>query len=159
MLVPSLNSNTFLRKSAPKSVRVMYAQGIVALFPYLEDPYSQHGYVSKSVISTLCPYSLFGMFILCICICLYVTVQEHYCDPESGSGYLEWRLKTIQRNTAEERGASGSKSPKGEFTYQLRITDQYNNDIVSCELCGRGVIKLSFVLSWGARPCTTTLHQ
>ncbi|KAL3978280.1 mitofilin [Sarotherodon galilaeus] len=25
-------------------VRVMYAQGIVALSPYLEDPYSQHGY-------------------------------------------------------------------------------------------------------------------
>ncbi|XP_073719706.1 uncharacterized protein [Misgurnus anguillicaudatus] len=67
--------------SPPKSVRVMYAQGIVALFPYLEDPYSQHGY-------------------------------EHYYDPESGSGYLAWRLKTIQRKTAEERGASVSKSPK-----------------------------------------------
>ncbi|XP_039527428.1 uncharacterized protein LOC120479215 [Pimephales promelas] len=65
----------------PKSVRVMYAQGIVALFPYLEDPYSQHGY-------------------------------EHYYDPESGSGYLAWRLKTIQRKSAEERGASVSKSPK-----------------------------------------------
>ncbi|XP_058626032.1 uncharacterized protein LOC131536881 [Onychostoma macrolepis] len=67
--------------SPPKSVRVMYAQGIVALFPYLEDPYSQHGY-------------------------------EHYYDPESGSGYLAWRLKTIQRKTAEERGASVNKSPK-----------------------------------------------
>ncbi|XP_035998836.1 uncharacterized protein LOC118564540 [Fundulus heteroclitus] len=67
--------------SPPKSVRVMYAQGIVALFPYLEDPFSKHGY-------------------------------EHYYDPESGSGYLAWRLKTIQRKTAEERGASGSKSPK-----------------------------------------------
>ncbi|XP_076836399.1 uncharacterized protein LOC143528675 isoform X2 [Brachyhypopomus gauderio] len=67
--------------SPPKSVRVMYAQGIVGLFPYLEDPYSQHGY-------------------------------EHYYDPESGSGYLAWRLKTIQRKTAEERGATGCKSPK-----------------------------------------------
>ncbi|XP_066508846.1 uncharacterized protein [Hoplias malabaricus] len=67
--------------SPPKSVRVMYAQGIVALFPNLEDPYSQHGY-------------------------------EHYYDPESGSGYLAWRLKTIQRKTAEERGASGVRSPK-----------------------------------------------
>ncbi|XP_030587923.1 uncharacterized protein LOC115782070 isoform X1 [Archocentrus centrarchus] len=66
--------------SPPKSIRVMYAQ-IVALFPYLEDPFSKHGY-------------------------------EHYYDPESGSGYLAWRLKTIQRKTAEERGASGSKSPK-----------------------------------------------
>ncbi|XP_072559112.1 uncharacterized protein [Paramormyrops kingsleyae] len=67
--------------SPPKSVRVMYAQGIVALFPYLEDPYAPHGY-------------------------------EHYYDPESGSGYLAWRLKTIQRKSAEERGASVSKSPK-----------------------------------------------
>ncbi|XP_058490287.1 uncharacterized protein LOC131464160 [Solea solea] len=67
--------------SPPKSVRVLYAQGIVALFPYLEDPYSQHGY-------------------------------EHYYDPESGSGYLAWRLKTIQRKSAEERGVSVSKSPK-----------------------------------------------
>ncbi|XP_041841394.1 uncharacterized protein LOC121639876 [Melanotaenia boesemani] len=67
--------------SPPKSVRVKYAQGIVALFPYLEDPYSQNGY-------------------------------EHFYDPESGSGYLAWRLKTIQRKTAEERAASVSKSPK-----------------------------------------------
>ncbi|XP_031440292.1 uncharacterized protein LOC116224474 [Clupea harengus] len=61
--------------SPPKNVRVMYAQGIVALFPYLEDPFSQHGY-------------------------------EHYYDPESGSGYLAWRLKTIQRKSSEERGGS-----------------------------------------------------
>lgn len=62
-------------------MRVMYAQGIVALFPYLEDPYSQHGY-------------------------------EHFYDPESGSGYLAWRLKTIQRKAAEERGPPASTSPK-----------------------------------------------
>ncbi|XP_028441557.1 uncharacterized protein LOC114560405 isoform X1 [Perca flavescens] len=87
--------------SPPKSVRVMYAQGIVALFPYLEDSYSQHGY-------------------------------EHYYDPESGSGYLAWRLKTIQRKTAEERGASVSKSPKvggpgrgrQPFTYDREPSDE-----------------------------------
>ncbi|XP_041730636.2 uncharacterized protein LOC121562426 [Coregonus clupeaformis] len=87
--------------SPPKSVRVMYAQGIVALFPYLEDPYSQHGY-------------------------------DHYYDPESGSGYLAWRLKTIQRKTAEERGASVSKSPKvggpgrdrQPFTYDREPSDE-----------------------------------
>ncbi|KAK0134007.1 hypothetical protein N1851_030443 [Merluccius polli] len=67
--------------SPPRSVKVMYAQGMVALFPYLEDPYSQNGY-------------------------------EHYYDPESGSGYLAWRLKTIQRKAAEERGPAVSKSPK-----------------------------------------------
>ncbi|MEQ2289702.1 hypothetical protein AMECASPLE_035942 [Ameca splendens] len=31
--------------SLPKSTRVMHAQGIVALFPYLEDPFSKHGCV------------------------------------------------------------------------------------------------------------------
>ncbi|CAL8236585.1 unnamed protein product [Boreogadus saida] len=67
--------------SPPRSVKVMYAQGIVALFPYLEDPYSQNGY-------------------------------EHYYDPESGSGYIAWRLKTIQRKAAEERGPAVSTSPK-----------------------------------------------
>lgn len=42
------------------------AQGIVALFPYLEDPFSQHGYVSISqycIITTLCIYSLFELLI------------------------------------------------------------------------------------------------
>ncbi|MED6254421.1 hypothetical protein ATANTOWER_025909 [Ataeniobius toweri] len=33
---------TEARTSPSKSVRVMYAQGIVALFPYLEDPFSKH---------------------------------------------------------------------------------------------------------------------
>ncbi|XP_031433741.1 uncharacterized protein LOC116222859 isoform X2 [Clupea harengus] len=76
--------------SPPKSVRVMYAQGIVALFPYLEDPFSQHGY-------------------------------EHYYDPESGSGYLAWRLKTIQRKSSEERCGSVSRSPKDRTRFQTPV--------------------------------------
>ncbi|GAA6096867.1 uncharacterized protein LOC113075332 [Tachysurus ichikawai] len=75
----------------------MYAQGIVALFPYLEDPYSQHGY-------------------------------EHYYDPKSGSGYLAWRLKTIQRKTAEERGASVSKSPKVGGPGRVRQTFTFDRE-------------------------------
>ncbi|XP_039903918.1 uncharacterized protein LOC120743945 isoform X2 [Simochromis diagramma] len=59
----------------------MYAQGIVALSPYLGDPYLQHGY-------------------------------KHYYDPESSSGYIAWRLKTIQRKAVEERSVSVCKSPK-----------------------------------------------
>lgn len=31
----------------------MYAQGIVALFPCLEDPFSQHGYVSKNTLKQI----------------------------------------------------------------------------------------------------------
>ncbi|XP_039868606.1 uncharacterized protein LOC120721984 isoform X1 [Simochromis diagramma] len=70
----------------------MYAQGIVALSPYLEDPYLQHGY-------------------------------KHYYDPESSSGYIAWRLKTIQRKAVEERSVSVCKSPKSKFTYHLNDTD------------------------------------
>lgn len=51
----------------------MYAQGIVTLFPHLEDPYSQHGYVSKGVIGALGPHSVFAyMMYLYMFICIYV---------------------------------------------------------------------------------------
>lgn len=30
----------------------------------------------------------------------FLILQEHYYDAESGSGYLAWRIKTVQRNTA-----------------------------------------------------------
>lgn len=31
--------------------------------------------------------------------------KEHYYDGESGTGYLAWRVKTIQRGLAKERRA------------------------------------------------------
>ncbi|XP_038135466.1 uncharacterized protein LOC119779760 [Cyprinodon tularosa] len=34
------------------------------------------------------------------------TGSEHYYDGESGSGYLAWRIKTIQRSAAKERRSS-----------------------------------------------------
>ncbi|XP_053475764.1 uncharacterized protein LOC128604677 [Ictalurus furcatus] len=49
-------------------VKTNYALGIVTLFPYLQDPFSKHGY-------------------------------EHYYDPEGNSGFIAWRIKTVQRNT------------------------------------------------------------
>ncbi|KAL0148389.1 hypothetical protein M9458_056289, partial [Cirrhinus mrigala] len=55
--------------SPPEQVRELYAQGIIALFPYLRDPYAKLGY-------------------------------EHYYDPQSGQGYLSWKIKNIQRNSA-----------------------------------------------------------
>ncbi|XP_060760435.1 uncharacterized protein LOC132870679 isoform X2 [Neoarius graeffei] len=58
-----------------QAIKVKYAQGIVALFPYLEDPLSKHGY-------------------------------EHFYDAASGSGYISWRLKTVQRSLADH-----SRSP------------------------------------------------
>ncbi|KAI2644933.1 hypothetical protein H4Q32_026114 [Labeo rohita] len=55
--------------SPPKQVRELYAQGIIALFLYLRDPYAKLGY-------------------------------EHYYDPQSEQGYLSWKIKNIQRNSA-----------------------------------------------------------
>jgi len=32
--------------------------------------------------------------------------KEHFFDSENGTGYLAWRIKTIQRGRAKERRAS-----------------------------------------------------
>ncbi|XP_026067700.1 uncharacterized protein LOC113061784 isoform X2 [Carassius auratus] len=63
--------------SPPRNIREMYAQGIVALFPYLRDPYTKNGY-------------------------------EHYYDPQSGQGYLTWKIKNIQRNSASSENCRRS---------------------------------------------------
>lgn len=54
-------------------------------------------------------------------ICLHLLIYRNFSTIQSGSGYLAWRLKTIQRKSAEERDASASKSPKCKFTCQLQI--------------------------------------
>ncbi|CAL8239263.1 unnamed protein product, partial [Gadus morhua 'NCC'] len=69
----------------PRSVRTSYALGIVNLFPYLQDPYSEHGY-------------------------------EHYYDPEANTGYLAWRLKTVQRNTHD-----GLQKMRATFEYRQKL--------------------------------------
>ncbi|XP_034149315.1 uncharacterized protein LOC117594741 isoform X2 [Esox lucius] len=84
----------------PQAVRINYAQGIVALFPYLEDPLAKHGY-------------------------------EHFYDPASGSGYLSWRLKTVQRSSsdqsrsrvADEQCNGGPKAVRGSATAVQQLTD------------------------------------
>ncbi|KAM8751483.1 uncharacterized protein AB9X84_013033 [Acanthopagrus schlegelii] len=68
--------------SPPQHVRELYARGIVALLPYLMDPYSKNGY-------------------------------EHFYDGESGSGYLAWRLKTIQRKSVSSERRGSSRQLKG----------------------------------------------
>ncbi|KAM9717474.1 uncharacterized protein ACNS7B_021123 [Menidia menidia] len=70
----------------------MYAQGIVALFPYL-DPYLKQGY-------------------------------EDFYDPERGSGYLAWRLKSIHSKTAEERGGGPSRGQPRPFTADQLLADE-----------------------------------
>lgn len=41
------------------------------------------------------------------------TGYEHYYDGESGTGYLAWRIKTIQRSTARDRRSSYGASSAG----------------------------------------------
>ncbi|KAL6463627.1 hypothetical protein MHYP_G00280180 [Metynnis hypsauchen] len=40
------------------------------------------------------------------------TGYEHYYDGASGTGYLAWRIKTIQRSTARDRRSSYGASPE-----------------------------------------------
>lgn len=73
---------------------------------------------------------------------MYLITQEHYYDPESGSGYLAWRLKTIQRKTAEEKGASASKSPKSKYTYQMLMNcvGRINKIVFLLKVVGQAVV-------------------
>ncbi|XP_028292894.1 uncharacterized protein LOC114455712 [Gouania willdenowi] len=41
------------------------------------------------------------------------TGYDHYYDGESGTGYLAWRIKTIQRSTARDRRSSYGASSEG----------------------------------------------
>ncbi|KAI2646880.1 N-acetyldiaminopimelate deacetylase [Labeo rohita] len=85
--------------SPPRQVKEKYARGIVALFPYLSDPFSKNGY-------------------------------EHYYDGESGTGYLAWRIKTIQRGLAKERRASfegqGTSAEAGSGGPTIRRQSEFN---------------------------------
>ncbi len=44
--------------------------------------------------------------------------QEHFCDHQSGSGYLAWRLKTVQRSSAQEIKKSKSTFQDGPKTHR-----------------------------------------
>ncbi|XP_063062279.1 uncharacterized protein LOC134455174 [Engraulis encrasicolus] len=85
-----------------QAIKLKYAQGIVALFPYLEDPLSKHGY-------------------------------EHFYDPASGSGYISWRLKTVQRSlsdhsrtaaAAEDDSSGGPKAARPSASPIQQLTGQ-----------------------------------
>lgn len=41
----------------------------------------------------------------------FLILQEHFYDPQSGSGYLAWRIKTVQRNTAAQSRRSSTSTP------------------------------------------------
>ncbi|GAA6094030.1 uncharacterized protein LOC120466801, partial [Tachysurus ichikawai] len=103
--------------SPPRLVKEKYARGIVALFPYLSDPFSKNGYISITILE----------FYFC----------EHYYDSESGTGYLAWRIKTIERGLATERRASfegqGSSSEGMSGGPTVRRESEFTPEIVLSE--------------------------
>ena len=54
--------------------------------------------------------------------------QEHYYDPEANTGYLAWRLKTVQRNTHD--GLRGHSRPNP----QVRPTTQRKSLLIAEQL-------------------------
>lgn len=54
--------------------------------------------------------------------CSFYFPKEHYFDPQSGEGYLAWKIKTIQRNCSQKRSQS-SKSHCGGPTAERRAPD------------------------------------
>ena len=60
-------------------------------------------------------------------LCSFGILQEHYYDADSGSGYLAWRIKTVQRNSAVQsrRCSTTATYPDGPKSRRdLRLTDK-----------------------------------
>ncbi|XP_056452582.1 uncharacterized protein LOC130387494 isoform X4 [Gadus chalcogrammus] len=56
---------------------------------------------------------------------------EHYYDPEANTGYLAWRLKTVQRNTHDGLRGHSRPNPQGSPTTQresLLIAEQLKDE-------------------------------
>lgn len=108
------------RMIPPVSARTRYALGIISLFPSLRDPYSNNGYVSfyvKSLCANLWS-SIYNLIIL--------LSQEHFYDQQSGSGYLAWRIKTIQRkNTSQSRRSSTNKTYEDSLKRKREVPCTY----------------------------------
>lgn len=54
--------------------------------------------------------------------CTFYFPKEHYFDPQSGEGYLAWKIKNIQRNCSQKQSQS-SKSRCGGPTAERRAPD------------------------------------
>lgn len=52
----------------------------------------------------------------------FLFLKEHYFDPQSGEGYLSWKIKNIQRNCSQKRGRS-SQSFCGGPTAERRASN------------------------------------
>ncbi len=63
-------------------------------------------------------------------MCLFL--KEHYYDPQSGQGYMTWRIKNIQRNsTLSENCRRSSQSFSGGPTSEREAAS--STDVISNE--------------------------
>ncbi|XP_023820436.1 uncharacterized protein LOC101167233 isoform X2 [Oryzias latipes] len=107
-----------------KAVREEYALGIVTLFPSLKDPYSEKGYVYIIIIvifvEIVFMFCVVGFWVgilisdilkndrQCTISVNEFPFQELFYDSASSTGYISWRLKTIQRKYRRESTTSNS---------------------------------------------------
>ncbi|KAI1900224.1 hypothetical protein AGOR_G00047800 [Albula goreensis] len=103
----------------PKNIRELYALGIVTLFPSLKDPFSKKRLRKFAVCSGLwCVAQYFSCY-----HGLLKFGKEHFYDVQNGTGYLAWRLKTVQRKTFHRSGGEQkptvSRGPNFERHTQL----------------------------------------
>ena len=83
------------RRSQPVSVQTKYALGIISQTMDID--------VCKwkacmSIYRVVIYFKLTLQFIFY----LFLILEKHFDDPQSGSGYLAWRIKKVQRNTAAQ---------------------------------------------------------
>ena len=72
-----------------------------------------------SIITFTAPFNL-NLNGVCVFVILLPS-KEHYYDGESGTGYLAWRIKTIQRSTARDRRLSSGGNAVIILEDDLRI--------------------------------------
>ncbi|RXN06662.1 hypothetical protein ROHU_012259 [Labeo rohita] len=55
---------------------------------------------------------------------------EHFYDADSGTGYIAWRLKTVQRNAKKRNKPSISKRNEAQILLKMRETFYYRHRLV-----------------------------
>lgn len=106
-----------IRRPPLKSVRVKYAQRIVALFPYLQDPYSQHG---MSVYTVILKYIIVLKHVDEI-LCLHVLISRTFIPSR------EWfRIPCMAPEDHSVKKCSGKwsltrQTSQSKLTFQLQI--------------------------------------
>lgn len=108
-----------------------YALGIVTLFPNLKDHSSPTGFVSRELsFGAFLFDDVIFIYLFNFCVLVFFGGgglpricfgrQEHYYDCRSGQGYLAYRLKTVQRNSASKSKTSAGPASEKQIKMSAR---------------------------------------